>query len=78
MRHAQDFGDAAIDRVDEIKSAVSRTITERPLESVLIAMGLGALCGRFRRSAMAGVLLSAGAGLAAGLLLARRGTSPRR
>ena len=76
--HRLDFGDAALGSVEHIKSTVSRTIVERPLESVLIAAGLGILCGRFRSSAMAGLCFSAGAGLAAGFLLAKKTKSSRR
>ena len=73
-----DFGDAALSSVDQIKGTVSRSIIERPLESVLIAAGLGILCGRFRRSPMVSLFFSAGAGLAAGFFLARRKSPMRR
>ncbi len=69
LHHRRAFGDVAPGGVEEIKSTVSRAIRERPLESVLIAAGLGILCGQFRRSSMAALIFSAGAGLAAGFLL---------
>ena len=37
-RSDSSFGDAALGSVEEIKSSVSRTIVERPIESVLVVV----------------------------------------
>ena len=73
---ATDLYQEGIDKTRELGEYLSDTIREKPIQSVLIAAGVGLLLGRFRVRPFESMLLAAGTGVACGLLWSNSALSP--
>ena len=65
-----------VDKTRELGEYFSDTIREKPIQSVLIAAGVGLLLGRFRVRPFESMLLAAGTGVACGLLWSNSTLNP--
>jgi ElaB/YqjD/DUF883 family membrane-anchored ribosome-binding protein len=73
---ASDLYQEGVDKTRELGEYLSDTIREKPIQSVLLAAGVGLLLGRFRVRPFESMLLAAGTGVACGLLWSNSALSP--
>ena len=74
---ATDLYQEGVDKTRELGEYLTDTIQEKPIQSVLIAAGVGMLLGRFRVRPFESMLLAAGTGLACGLLWSNSTLNPQ-
>ena len=74
---ASELYQEGVDKTRELGQYLSDTIREKPIQSVLIAAGVGLLLGRFRVRPFESMLLAAGTGIACGLLWSNSTLNPQ-
>ena len=73
---ASELYQEGVDKTRELGEYLTDTIREKPIQSVLIAAGVGLLLGRFRVRPFESMLLAAGTGVACGLLWSHSTLNP--
>ena len=74
---ASELYQEGVDKTRELGEYLSDTIRQKPIQSVLIAAGVGLLLGRFRVKPFESMLLAASTGLACGLLWTNSTLNPQ-